>query len=98
MNPQTMDNRRPRRTRIQPGLWLDDYLNGYVEAITDDDLVIAHADRFSPAFNSASFTGWVVRCDWTGQHSDTITTKRAAVAELKKVAIATRDLAEEMAT
>ncbi|MGV9839110.1 hypothetical protein ACWDUL_33600 [Nocardia niigatensis] len=98
MSAPTMDIRQPRRARIQPGLWLADYLNGYVEAITADGLVIAYADRFSPAFNGASFTGWVVRCDWSRQHSDTITTKRAAVAELKKVAIAARDLAEEMAT
>lgn len=91
-------NSDTRRARVEPGLWLEDYLNGYIEAITDDGLTIAHADRFSPAFNGASFTGWVVRCDWTNQHSDIIATKRDAVAELKQVAIAVRDQVEEMAT
>ncbi|MEV2222711.1 hypothetical protein AB0E01_22865 [Nocardia vinacea] len=75
------DERQPRRSRLAPGVWMLDYLNGYIEAVDDDGDVIATANRFSPALNSANFTGWVVRRG--SDYSDPIRTKKAAVERLR---------------
>lgn len=76
----TAEDRKPRRSRIAPGLWQLDYLMGCIEAVDEGGEVLVTADRFTQS-EGASFTGWVVRkgADFT----DPIRTKKAAVEMLK---------------
>ena len=76
-----MSERRPRRTTIRPGLHLLDWLCGYIEAVDDDGTILAHADRFTLS-SGATFSGWVVRTDFTGNYTDQIANKPRAIKQL----------------
>jgi len=73
-------DRKPRRSRIAPGVWMLDYRMGWLEVVDDEGEELARADRFLQS-EGASFSGWVVRQG--ADFSDPIGTKEAAVELLK---------------
>ncbi|MGY1896180.1 hypothetical protein [Nocardia gipuzkoensis] len=78
-----MDEVKPRRSKVAENLYLLDYPGvRYVEAVTADGETLATVSHFSPAWNSATFTGWVVE-ESAHSYSDPIPNKREALDELK---------------
>lgn len=79
-----MEQKKPRRTRLAPGLSMLDYGAGYVEAVTDDDDLIGTATRLYVK-DGCTVGGWMIR--GSGDDFGPIGTKTEALAEFREWAI-----------
>ncbi|WP_280430017.1 hypothetical protein [Nocardia brasiliensis] len=68
----------PRRKRVSDTLTILDYPGcGHVEVVDTEGRLVAEATRYSPSWNGATFTGWIVAAG--RDHSDPMPNKPSAL-------------------